>query len=185
MQRDGRRRVRRDTGTGVTNYVTVPDVELVTIGMEWPAHPVDVTLTLEHLVDMMVAGNEDPLIRPPRVKLGHSRLQPDTDGLVELGDHDPFWNGAPIFGTAQNMRLSNDGGRLIADLVEVPAWLAYVMPSAWPNRSCEWCWDIETEGGKKYSAVLTAVSLLGERQHAIKNLADVQRLLEHGPDEQE
>jgi hypothetical protein len=165
--------------------VTVPDVELVTIGMEWHANPVDLALTLENLVDMMVAANEDPLIRSPRVKLGHSRLQPDVDGLVELGDYDPYWNGQPIFGTAQNLRLGNDGGRLIGDLVEVPNWLAYAMPSAWPNRSCEWTWDEETEGGKRYSAVLTAVSLLGERQHAIKNLADVQRLLEHGPDDTE
>jgi hypothetical protein len=67
----------------------------------------------------------------------------------------------------------------------VPKWLAEAMPSAWPSRSCEWVWDFETEGGKRYSAVLTAVSLLGERQHAISNLADVQRLLEYGPDEPE
>ncbi len=167
----------------MTEYVTVPNVDLLAIGMEWPAQPVDVTLTLEHLVDVMVAANEDPLIRAPRVKLGHSRLQPDTDGLVELGDHDPFWDGAPIFGTAQNLRLTNDGGHVFCDLAEVPRWLADAMPSAWPSRSCEWCWDVETEGGKRYSAVLTAISLLGERQHAIKNLADVQRLIEHGPDE--
>lgn len=164
-------------------YVTVPDVELVAIGIEWPSATGDITVTLEHLVDMMVAANDDPLIRPPRVKLGHSRLQPDVDGLRELGDGDPFWDGAPVFGTAQNLRLNNDGGRLVADLVEVPDWLAEAIPSAWPNRSCEWTWDVETEGGKRYSAVLTAVSLLGERQHAIKNLADVQRLIEQGPDE--
>lgn len=165
------------------SYITVESVELVAIGIEWPSATGDVTITLEHLVDMMVAGNDDPLVRPPRVKLGHSRLQPDDDGLRELGDHDPEWNGAPIFGTAQNLRLNNDGGRLIADLVEVPDWLAEAIPSAWPNRSCEWVWDLETEGGKRYSAVLTAVALLGERQHAIKNLADVQRLIEQGPDE--
>lgn len=163
-------------------YVTVPGVELVAVGIEWPAQPEPVTLTLEHLVDAMVAANDDPLIRPPRVKLGHSRLQPDEDGLRELGDHDPFWDGAPIFGTAQNLRLTNDGGRLVADLVEVPDWLATAIPSAWPNRSCEWIWDLRTEGDRHYSMVITAVSLLGERQHAIKSLADVRRLVEHGPD---
>jgi hypothetical protein len=168
-------------------YVTVPSVELLTVGMEWPAHPEPVTITLEHLVDVMVACNDDPLIRAPRVKLGHARLQPDVDGLRELGDHDPFWDGAPIFGTARNLRLTNDGAKLVGDLVEVPEWLGDpetgAIFSAWPNRSCEWVWNVETEGGKRYSAVLTAVSLLGERQHAIKDLADVQRLVSTGTTE--
>jgi hypothetical protein len=166
----------------VSDYVTVPDVELITVGIEWPAQPEPVTLTLEHLVDAMVAANDDPLIRAPRVKLGHSRLQPDTDGLRDLGDHDPFWDGEPAFGTARNLRLTNDGAKLVGDLVEVPTWLAAAIPSAWPNRSCEWVWDVETEAGKRYSLVLTAVGLLGTRQHAIKDLADLQRLLEQGPD---
>jgi hypothetical protein len=161
-------------------YVTVPDVELITAGMDWPAQPVDVTITLEHLVDAMVAANDDPHIRSPRVKLGHARLQPDQDGLRELGDHDPFWDGAPIFGTVKRLRLTNDGAKLVGDLVEVPDWLAEAIPSAWPARSCEWVWDVETEGGKRYTLVLTAVSLLGERQHAIKDLADVQRLITTG-----
>ena len=65
----------------MTEYVTVPDVELMTVGIDWPAHPQPVTITLEHLVDAMVAANDDPLIRRPRIKLGHSRLQPTEDGL--------------------------------------------------------------------------------------------------------
>jgi hypothetical protein len=169
------------------DYVTVPDVELATAGIAWPGSGGNepdgsVTFALEHLVDMMVAANQDQLIRPPRVKLGHARLQPTDDGLRELGDHDPFWDGAPAFGTITSLRLTNDGAKLVGDLVEVPDWLADAMPSAWPNRSIEWVWDFETEGGKRYSAVLTAVSLLGERQHAVKDLADVRRLLEQGPD---
>lgn len=167
----------------MTEFVTVPDVELVTVGMEWPAMPVPATITLEHLVDAMVAANDDPLIRKPRIKLGHSRLQPVEDGLRELGDHDPFWDGEPAFGTAGNFRLTNDGAKLVADLIEVPDWLAVVLPSAWPNRSCEWVWDVTTEGGKRYSMVITAVGLLGTRQHAIKDLADLQRLITQGPDD--
>lgn len=155
----------------------------MTVGMDWPASSGPLTLTLEHLVDAMVACNDDPHVRPPRVKLGHSRLQPDTDGLRELGDHDPFWDGEPAFGTARNMRLTNDGARLVADLEEVPGWLAPLLPSAWPNRSCEMVWDVTTEGGKRYSAVVTSVSLLGTRQHAIKDLADLQRLVSQGPDD--
>lgn len=169
----------------MAGYVTVPAVELVTVGMDWHASTGDVTVTLEHLVDMMVAGNDDPHVRPPRLKLGHSRLQPATDGLRGLGDHDPTWDGDPAFGTVRNLRLDNDGAVLLGDLVEVPEWMADAIPSAWPNRSCEWVWDYTTEGGKRYSAVLTACSLLGTVQHAITDLADVERLVTQGPDLQE
>jgi hypothetical protein len=166
----------------LAQYTTIPSVELVTVGIDWPASTGPVTLTLEHLVDAMVAANDDPLVRAPRVKLGHSRLQPSDDGLRELGDHDPFWDGDPAFGTVRNLRLSNSGAVLLGDLVEVPDWLALALPSAWPNRSCEWVWDLTTEGGKRYSMVITAVALLGSVQHAIKDLADVRRLVTQGPD---
>ena len=166
----------------MTTYTTVPGVELIGVGMEWPAATGPVTVTLEHLVDMMVAANEDPLIRAPRVKLGHERIQLTPDGTTSLGDHDPYWSGEPAFGSVANLRLTHDGGMLVGDLVEVPAWLADAAPSAYPNRSCEWLFDVETEGGKRYSAVLTAVALLGVQQQAVKNLADLQRLLEQGPE---
>lgn len=163
-------------------YVTVSDVELGAIGLDWPAGGGTLTLTLEHLVDCMVAANDDPLIRPPRIKLGHTSMQPNADGLAVLGDFDPFWNGAPAFGTVRNLRLNDHGSRLLGDLVEVPDWLATAIPSAWPNRSCEWVPDVQTEGGRRYSMVITACALLGEQEHAIRSLADVQRLVEHGPD---
>lgn len=167
----------------MTEYRTVPNVELVSIGMAWPASTGDIPVTLEHLVDMMVAANNDPLIRRARVKLGHERWQLIPDGVTELGDGNPFWSGEPAFGTVSNVHLNEDGGRLIGDLIEVPAWLADLAPSGYPNRSCEWVGPIETEGGKRYSAVLTACALLGVQQQAIKNLADLQRILEHGPED--
>lgn len=169
----------------MSDFLTVPGVELLAVGIEWPAATGDVTLTLENLVDAMVAGNDDPLIRPPRVKLGHDHWQLTPDGVAELGDWDPFWGGEPAFGTVANMRLTPDGGRLLGDLVEVPQWLAVALPSQWPGRSCEFCWDVQTEGGHRYSVVLTAVALLGVVQHAIKNLADLQRLVEDGPDQED
>jgi hypothetical protein len=115
------------------------------------------------------------------MKLGHSAQQPGETGLITLGDHDPFWDGEPAFGSASNLRLDQDGGRLLADLTEVPAWLVDAAPSAWPNRSIEWCWDVETEGGKRYSMVITAVGLLGVQQQAVKNLADLRRILTEPP----
>lgn len=166
----------------MTDYSTVPGVELMAVGMEWPAATGDVTVTFENLVDIMVAANDDPLIRAPRVKLGHEEAQPGVASVVTLGDFDPYWSGEPAFGTVSNLRLDNDGGVLLGDLTEVPAWLADAMPSAWPNRSCEWTFNVTTEGGKQYSAVMTAVALLGVQQQAIKNLADLQRLIESGPE---
>lgn len=164
----------------MTAYVTIPDVELITLGIDWPAHPEPATFTLENMVDAMVAANQDPLIRLPRVKVGHVQWQPDhPEGF---GDHESDWDGSPAFGSASNLRLNDAGSKLLADLIEVPDWLAVAAPSAWPNRSVEWCWDVQTEGGKRYSMVITAVSLLGERQHAVKDLADLQRLLTQGPD---
>src|SRR3954452_19853019 len=96
-------------------------------------------VTLEHLADM-VAAQDDPLIRPPRVKLGH------TDVLFGAlaGIHDPSpaaTDGAPGFGTLTRLRVTQDGAMLVADLTEVPAWLAEAMPSAYPTRSAEWIWD--------------------------------------------
>lgn len=165
----------------MTDYLTLPDVELITLGIDWPAHPEPATFTLENMVDAMVAANDDPLIRLPRVKVGHVQWQPDHSG--GFGDHDPFWDGEPAFGSASNLRLNNAGSKLLADLIEVPDWLATAAPSAWPNRSIEWDWNVETEGGKRYSMVITAVGLLGTRQHAVKDLADLRRLLDQGPDD--
>lgn len=169
----------------MTNYVTVPDVELVAVGIEWPAVPEPATFSLENLVDAMVAANSDPLITSPRVKLGHENLQPGAEGLITLGDHDPYWTGEPAFGSVKSLRLDDDGRVLLGDLVEVPDWMANAIPSAWPNRSIEWCWDVTTEGGKRYSMVITAVSLLGYQQQAVKSLADVQRVVESGPDRED
>ena len=166
-----------------TEYVTVTGVELGAVGIDWPTSSGPRTITFEQLVDMMVAGNDDPLIRPARIKLGHEpwQLHPDG-GCVELGDYDPYWSGEPCFGTAQNLRLDDDGGVLLADFVEVPDWLAYAMPSAWPSRSFELAHDVVTEGGHRYERVLCAVALLGVRQHAIKSLKDVQRALDGDPE---
>lgn len=173
------------------DYLTIPAVELVSVGMEWPAANGPITFTFEHLADAMTAANEDPHVVPPRLKIGHSDprfADPDDPG------HDPFYDGEPAFGSVRNLRLVNDGATLIGDYVEVPLWLAEALPSAYPSRSIEGAytvvegpagepigsWDVETPGNKKYSFVLTACALLGLSRPAVQDLEDLRRFLTEG-----
>jgi hypothetical protein len=151
-------------------YVTVTDVEVISTGMAWKGAS-QYYITAEHLADM-VASQDDPLIRAPRLKLGH--LDPRFNG--GLTSHDP-WNmdADPAFGTLTNLRIEQDGAMLVADVAEVPADLASSLPSAFPNRSAEWVFDYTTAGGRKYTAVLTDLALLGTRAQAVEDLADIVR----------
>jgi hypothetical protein len=152
-------------------YVTVSDVEIVSVGMAWRGTGGPYYITAEHLADM-VAAQEDPLIRAARVKLGH--VDPRFNGA--LTSHDPAnLDAEPAFGTWTNLRLTEGGTKIVADAIEMPADLAASLPSSFPNRSIEWVWDYETEGGRRYSAVLTDVALLGTRDQAVHDLADIVR----------
>jgi hypothetical protein len=160
-------------------------VELMSAGMEWNAATGPVTITLEHLRDA-VAATQDPHIQLPRIKLGHSS---PVNGSHE--DHNPFaqlGDAEPSFGQFVNLRLANDGAVLIADGDNIPWWLAQSAPSTYPNRSAEATWqvaaanfDVQTNGGKRYSMVVTAVSLLGVELPAVSDLDDLQALIVNGP----
>ena len=165
-------------------YRTIEGVELATVGMDWPASTGPYTCTFEHLRDAMAAANDDPHVLTPRLKLGHTseingELNHIANPFVQLGD------GVPAFGRVVNLRLENDGAVLVGDFVEVPEWLADAMPSAYPSRSTEVTLMVTTEGGKQYSAVITAVALLGPIEPAIKDLADLERFLVEGPSPEE
>jgi len=172
------------------DFVTIPDVELCSAGMDWPSAGGPVTLTLEHIADCVRAG-EDTLITPPRLKIGHTDprfADPDDPG------HDPFYDGEPAYGSIANMRTTNDGATAVGDYIYVPKWLADGMPAFYPSRSIEGAysivdgpggdliarWDVETPGGKHYSFVLTACALLGVQAPAVKDLEDLQFRLEEG-----
>lgn len=172
----------------MTDYLTIPRVELVTVGMEWPGSGGDITFTFEHLRDAMVAANEDPHIVSPRIKLGHT--DPRFEDPNDPG-HDPFYDGEPAFGQVRNLELINDGAVLVGDLVNVPRWLAVAAASAYPSRSIEgaylpspdgggYTWKVETPGGKTYSFVLTAVALLGVARPAVLDLEDLPGFLSDG-----
>lgn len=171
-------------------FVTIPDVELCSAGMSWPSAGGLVTLTLDHIADAARAG-EDSLIVPPRLKIGHTDPRfADPDDPT----HDPFYDGEPAFGSVHNLRTTNAGATLTGDYVNLPRWLAEVLPSAYPNRSIEGAytigegpggklearWDVETAGGKSYSFVLTACALLGVQRPAVQDLEDLRFLLTEG-----
>lgn len=155
----------------MTDYVTIQGVEVLSAGMAWNGLTGPYYVTAEHLA-AMVAAQDDPLIRAPRVKLGH--LDPRFNG--GLSSHDPAnLDADPAFGTLANLRLTEGGAKLVADLIEVPKALAEAIPSAFPNRSAEWVWDYETAGENRYATVLTDVALLGTRRPAVQDLADIVR----------
>lgn len=172
------------TGDQVPDYLR--DVELMTAGIEWQASTGPVTITLEHIADAITACNEDPHIQPPRIKLGHtSELNGDHP------NHDPFaaiGDAEPAFGIFANLKATNDGAVLVGDADRILTWLALSAPAAYPNRSAEATWqvaavdfDVQTAGGKRYSMVVTAVSLLGVYAPAISDLEDLKTLIMDGP----
>jgi len=172
------------TGDDVPDYLL--GVELMTAGMEWPAMSGPVTITMEHIADAIVAANDDPHIQVPRIKLGHTSTLngdvPDFDPFAAIGDAEP------AFGQFHNLAAKNDGAVLVGDATNILTWLAETAPAAYPNRSSEATWqvaavdfDVQTPGGKRYSMVVTAVSLLGVYIPAIADLEDLQTLLVSGP----
>jgi hypothetical protein len=166
-------------------YVTIPGVEIGSVGMEWPAAGGPFTLTSQNLVDVMTAANDDPHIVVPRLKLGHEGW-PDNKGM----DNNPFADASsaePAVGRLQNFRLTNDGATLVCDAIDVPAWVA----AAYPSRSPEWIGEVDpvvktgvvTPGGKHYTMVITAVALLGvcwPAQGDIEDLPALEQFLTTG-----
>lgn len=140
----------------------IRNVELVAVG-RWSASTGPVTITRDDLESILEA-HRDGLVDAAPVKLGHRSKLND-----ELGD------GAPAFGWVIPTGIRKGAGgvdTLVGDLVGIPAKLAEVAPTAYRRRSVELAHKV-TVRGKAYSAVLTAVSLLGVQAPAVKSLGDV------------
>lgn len=147
----------------------VPDVELVAVG-KWNAGTGVARITDDD-VRAAVAALDCPGIRNPVIKLGHQEPDPDATRIR--------WDGEPAVGWISNMRLSDNGAKVLGDYTGVPAWLVDVMPSAYPQRSVEIQRDFLCQIGHVHPFVITAVSLLGVAPPAvgvIKSLHDVQAL---------
>lgn len=143
----------------------IRDVELVTTGT-WAASTGRVAVTRTELEAMLAAGKDQLLDRAP-VKFGHSSAL-----------NDPIGDGEPAYGWVIPTRVGPSTSQpgetsLFGDLVGIPARLAEAIPTAYRRRSVEVAYAVKTTAGKLYSAVITAVALLGVTKPAVKGLADV------------
>lgn len=134
----------------------VPDVEILRMG-QWPLSTGEVTFTSEDLA-AAVQASQSPAVARPVIKLGHV---------------DPRFDGEPAVGFVDNLRLSSDGSALVGDLRGLPAWLADIMPSAYPNRSIEGAFNYRDQTGRVHDFALTGLALLGVSPPAVGTLAQL------------
>lgn len=149
--------------------LTVPDVELVAAGT-WKASTGETTFTDDDLANA-VAALDCPGVRNPVLKLGHDEDDPDGNKMR--------WDGEPAVGWVANMRLNDTATKIIGDLAGMPAWLAEVLPSAYPDRSIEIWRPFVCQIGHVHPAVITALSLLGVTAPGVgvlRSLQDVRAL---------
>lgn len=145
--------------------VTIPNVELVSVG-DWHASTGDITFTAEHLA-AAVAAMDDASVHAPRLRIGHT--PPSYNAEMSAGGFEE----QPAFGRFENLRLNATGTTIVADAVGVPAWLAEILPSAFPSRSIEGFWNVQTAQGRSHDFVITSVALLGVSMPAVETLEDL------------
>ena len=144
--------------------VTVPNVPILEVGVEYQLSTGPATFTPEDLADAVTAANEDFSIPSPRHKIGH--IDP------RFNDTSTF-DGSPAFGKYVNLRLGENGMVAYADLVGCPKWLADIMPAAFPSRSIEGFWNVQSQAGKEWRFVLSAVAALGVNWPGVTVLEDL------------
>lgn len=161
---------------------TVKDVPLMHIGMKYPASTGPVDFSFQHL-NSAVSAYADPMVPRARIKLGHTDPRynecvcPNCDTAVKFDFQDSYTlDGDPSFGFVSEAHMSSDGSELIADLIDVPLWLASIMPVAFASRSIEGWFGYEGPNVKKYDFVVTALALLGVCFPGCMNLADLPKL---------
>lgn len=152
-------RTQRPAVGGPGQLVTIPDVELARVG-HFALSTGPTTFTNEHL-SSMVAASLDPDTWDAPVHVGHDD---DREGM---GHRD----GDPALGWVENLRVVGD--RLRGDLVNVPAALASIIPTAYPQRSVEVAFGLRTPNGRRYPAALIGLALLGRQLPGMPGLGRV------------
>lgn len=137
---------------------TVKDVELAATG-RYALESGETEFTEEHLADAVRAAT-DPTVVAPRIGLGH-----DFEKV--------FGDAAPAFGHVENMRLANNGTKIIGDLVDVPEQFAAGLAAHYPGRSIEGGFDYKAPSGNTYKLAISKLALLGTAWPGITNLKDI------------
>lgn len=145
---------------GGPDLVTIPNVPIISTGIEYPLATGPATFTQDDLEDAVRAAEEDPHVQHPRLKLAYGG--PHDEAIAE-----------PAFGKVVNLRLGDNEQTIYGDYVGVPRWLAEVMPTAYPARSVEANRDCKTVGGNTYRLVISDVALLGVHLPGITSLPDL------------
>jgi hypothetical protein len=155
---------------------TVPNVQIVKTGIEYPLSTGPTTFTAEDLASA-VAAQSDPSVPSPRIWIGHSddkRFHGERTSGIPSGE--------PAVGKVTDMRLAQDGHLIEGDLTGVPQWLANIMGSAFPSRSIEGRFNVQTPTGKKHRLVINGLALLGVTWPGVMTLDDIATLYtEAGP----
>lgn len=98
---------------------------------------------------------------------------------VKIGHVDPRFDGEPALGWLDNVRYAEDerGPVVLADVNDMPDWLAAAARSAWPYRSIEgWADFTDPDTGEKYGLVIEALALLGVTPPGMPSLKSLRDL---------
>ena len=93
--------------------------------------------------------------------------------VIKLGHRDPRFDGEPAIGWVAGMRLNETQTKIVGDFTAMPGWLAEILPSAYPERSIEGCWDFTCQQGHVHPFVITAVALLGVTPPGVGTIASL------------
>lgn len=144
--------------------VTIKGVEIMRPGT-WNG----VSFALADLEDIVTAFDALKGVMPPRVQLGHDEKQRLAREL--FADDAAGADGFPALGWPDALRI--EGGRLIADLMEVPVKLAkWIERRVYRARSGGLLRGV-VANGVTYPWVLDHVALLGDQAPAVPGLADM------------
>jgi hypothetical protein len=144
------------TGDAVPALASWPDVELCAVG-EWPLSTGPANFTSADLAEAC-AATRCPSVGQPIIKIGHQ---------------DPRFDGEPAAGWIGNMRLNETQTKLLGDYTGMPGWLGEILPSAYPARSIEGCWNFTCQTGHVHPFVITAVALLGVVPPGVGTIANL------------
>lgn len=117
------------------------------------------------------------------------QLRGMADAAADLGDEVKapakigHKGGDPAVGWLENVRVNDDGSRLLADIKRVPKGLSSLIDAgAYRTRSVELSSITSQKTGRKHDWVVSGLAWLGGKMPAVRTLADVVKLYEADED---